>query len=100
MIYFAIYEIFDVKYVVCESFFSIAYHRFLLLFCFFPTDELKKLVGYKAVDDYVKSGMVVGLGTGSTAYFAVERGLIIMIYMHLSVALFLDILHIILFHRM
>lgn len=36
-------------------------------------DELKKLVGYKAVDDYVRSGMVVGLGTGSTAYFAVER---------------------------
>jgi ribose 5-phosphate isomerase len=25
------------------------------------------------VDDYVRSGMVVGLGTGSTAYFAVER---------------------------
>merc|ERR1711972_965608 len=37
-----------------------------------PADELKKQVGYKAVDDYVKSGMVVGLGTGSTAYFAVE----------------------------
>ena len=36
-------------------------------------DELKQMVGYKAVDDYVKSGMVVGLGTGSTAYFAVER---------------------------
>ena len=36
-------------------------------------DELKKLVGYKAVDDYVKSGTVIGLGTGSTAYFAVER---------------------------
>ena len=36
-------------------------------------DELKKQVGYKAVDDYVKSGQVVGLGTGSTAYFAVER---------------------------
>jgi len=36
-------------------------------------DELKKLVGYKAVDDHVRSGMVVGLGTGSTAYFAVER---------------------------
>merc|ERR1719329_1377678 len=36
-------------------------------------DELKKMVGYKAVDDYVKSGMVVGLGTGSTAAFAVER---------------------------
>ncbi len=36
-------------------------------------DELKKMVGYKAVDDYVRSGMVVGLGTGSTAAFAVER---------------------------
>ena len=36
-------------------------------------DELKKMVGYKAVDDYVKSGQVIGLGTGSTAYFAVER---------------------------
>merc|ERR1712176_296799 len=36
-------------------------------------DELKKIVGYKAVDDYVKSGQVVGLGTGSTAYYAVER---------------------------
>jgi len=36
-------------------------------------DELKKQVGYKAVDDYVRSGMVIGLGTGSTAYFAVER---------------------------
>lgn len=30
-------------------------------------------MGYKAVDDYVKSGQVVGLGTGSTAYYAVER---------------------------
>jgi ribose 5-phosphate isomerase A len=38
-----------------------------------PTDQAKKLAGYKAVDDHVKSGMVVGLGTGSTAYFAVER---------------------------
>lgn len=36
-------------------------------------DELKKLVGYKAVDDYVRSGTVIGLGTGSTAAFAVER---------------------------
>jgi ribose 5-phosphate isomerase A len=36
-------------------------------------EELKKLVGYKAVDDYVKSDMIVGLGTGSTAYYAVER---------------------------
>jgi ribose 5-phosphate isomerase A len=36
-------------------------------------EELKKQVGYKAVDDYVRSGMVVGLGTGSTAFFAVER---------------------------
>lgn len=35
--------------------------------------ELKKLVGEKAVDDYVKDGMNVGLGTGSTAYFAIKR---------------------------
>lgn len=27
---------------------------------------------YKAVDDYVRSGMIIGLGTGSTAYFAGE----------------------------
>merc|ERR550537_1880302 len=38
-----------------------------------PQDELKRQVGYKAVDDYVKSGTVIGLGTGSTAAFAVER---------------------------
>uniref|UniRef100_A0A7S1AKJ2 ribose-5-phosphate isomerase n=1 Tax=Noctiluca scintillans TaxID=2966 RepID=A0A7S1AKJ2_NOCSC len=36
-------------------------------------EELKRQVGYKAVDDYVRSGTVIGLGTGSTAYFAVER---------------------------
>eukprot|EP00605_Chrysophyceae_sp_TOSAG23-4_P002890 GSChrysophyteH1.ASY1.ANO1.3185.1 assembled CDS len=35
--------------------------------------ELKRQVGYQAVDEYVRSGMTVGLGTGSTAYFAVER---------------------------
>lgn len=35
--------------------------------------ELKQQCGYKAVDEYVRSGMRVGLGTGSTAYFAVER---------------------------
>lgn len=36
-------------------------------------DKAKQLAGYKAVDDFVSSGMVVGLGTGSTAAFAVER---------------------------
>jgi ribose 5-phosphate isomerase A len=35
-------------------------------------DELKKEAAYKAVE-YVKSGMVLGLGTGSTAAFAVDR---------------------------
>ncbi|GAB4835993.1 Probable ribose-5-phosphate isomerase 3, chloroplastic [Ancistrocladus abbreviatus] len=35
-------------------------------------DELKKLAAEKAVDS-VKSGMVLGLGTGSTAAFAVSR---------------------------
>ena len=36
-------------------------------------DALKRDAGYRAVDDHVTSGMAVGLGTGSTAYFAVER---------------------------
>ncbi len=36
------------------------------------TLELKKLAGYRAVD-FVESGMVVGLGTGSTAIWAVRR---------------------------
>jgi ribose 5-phosphate isomerase A len=35
--------------------------------------SLKKRVGYQSIDSYVRSGMKVGLGTGSTAYFAVER---------------------------
>ncbi|KAI3951201.1 hypothetical protein MKW92_046352 [Papaver armeniacum] len=35
-------------------------------------DDLKKLAAYKAVD-YVESGMILGLGTGSTAYYAVNR---------------------------
>lgn len=35
-------------------------------------DELKKQAAWKAVD-YCKSGMVIGLGTGSTAAFAVDR---------------------------
>lgn len=38
-----------------------------------PTpDDLKKIAAYKAVE-YVHSGMVVGLGTGSTARHAVDR---------------------------
>ncbi|CAN4081083.1 unnamed protein product [Withania somnifera] len=35
-------------------------------------DELKKIAAYKAVE-FVESGMVVGLGTGSTAKHAVEK---------------------------
>jgi hypothetical protein len=35
-------------------------------------DELKQQAAFKAVE-YIKSGMVVGLGTGSTAAFAVAR---------------------------
>jgi len=36
-------------------------------------DALKREVGYRSIDEHVRSGMVVGLGTGSTAYFMVER---------------------------
>lgn len=37
-----------------------------------PQDELKQKAAWRAVD-YVKSGMKLGLGTGSTAAFAVDR---------------------------
>ncbi|MBP6020994.1 MAG: ribose-5-phosphate isomerase RpiA [Candidatus Methanomethylophilaceae archaeon] len=37
------------------------------------TASMKKLVAEKAVDDYIKDGMVVGLGTGSTAHYAIKR---------------------------
>jgi ribose 5-phosphate isomerase A len=36
------------------------------------TEELKKKAAHRAVE-YVSSGMVIGLGSGSTAKFAVER---------------------------
>lgn len=39
---------------------------------FLTQDELKKIAAYKAVE-FVESGMVVGLGTGSTAKHAVDR---------------------------
>lgn len=40
-----------------------------------PLDStaMKKLVAEEAVNRYVKDGMNVGLGTGSTAYFAIKR---------------------------
>jgi ribose 5-phosphate isomerase A len=37
------------------------------------TANLKQLAAEKAVDDFVKDGMTVGLGTGSTAYYAIKR---------------------------
>lgn len=38
-------------------------------------DELKKQVGYKAVDDYVKSGTVVGLGKEPSCLLSVSLSL-------------------------
>ncbi len=38
-----------------------------------PIEEQKRAVGYAAVDRFVRDGMLIGLGTGSTAYFAIER---------------------------
>ncbi|XP_031478070.1 probable ribose-5-phosphate isomerase 2 [Nymphaea colorata] len=35
-------------------------------------DDLKRIAAYRAVE-YVESGMVLGLGTGSTAAYAIER---------------------------
>lgn len=36
-------------------------------------DEQKQSAAYAAVDGYVESGMTVGLGTGSTAFWVVKR---------------------------
>jgi ribose 5-phosphate isomerase A len=38
-----------------------------------PDDKQKREAAFAAVERYVESGMVVGLGTGSTATFAVRR---------------------------
>ena len=38
-----------------------------------PKEAAKRLVGFAAVDRYVEAGMCVGLGTGTTAYWAVKR---------------------------
>ena len=35
--------------------------------------NLKKIAAERAVNEYVKDGMKVGLGTGSTAYYAIKR---------------------------
>ncbi|MBV8148231.1 MAG: ribose-5-phosphate isomerase RpiA [Candidatus Eremiobacteraeota bacterium] len=36
-------------------------------------DPAKRAAGYAAVDRYVRNGMCIGLGTGTTAYWAIER---------------------------
>ena len=36
-------------------------------------ERAKRDVGYRAVDDYVRDGTCIGLGTGTTAYYAIER---------------------------
>lgn len=37
------------------------------------SNELKRACGYAVVEQQLRSGMTVGLGTGSTAFYAVER---------------------------
>ncbi|MCQ2085640.1 MAG: ribose 5-phosphate isomerase A [archaeon] len=36
-------------------------------------NQMKKLAGEKAVEQFVKDGMTVGLGTGSTAYYVILK---------------------------
>jgi len=36
-------------------------------------ENLKKMVAEKAVEDYIRDGMTVGLGTGSTAYYVIKK---------------------------
>ncbi len=39
-----------------------------------PSDDAaKRAAGYAAVDRYVRAGMCIGLGTGTTAFYAIER---------------------------
>ena len=38
-----------------------------------PREAAKRLVGTAAVDRFISGGMCVGLGTGSTAYWAIKR---------------------------
>jgi ribose 5-phosphate isomerase A len=45
----------------------------LLYILIIGRDHLKSSVGYKAVDDYVQPGYTVAIGSGSTAYYAIER---------------------------
>ena len=43
-------------------------------FAMFENDDpAKRAAGFAAVDRYVRDGMCVGLGTGTTAYWAIER---------------------------
>jgi ribose 5-phosphate isomerase A len=37
------------------------------------SDPAKRAAGYAAVDEYVVDGTCIGLGTGTTAYWAIER---------------------------
>ncbi|XP_059620111.1 ribose-5-phosphate isomerase [Phlebotomus argentipes] len=36
-------------------------------------DEAKRIAAYKAVDEFVRSGQIVGIGSGSTVVYAVDR---------------------------
>jgi ribose 5-phosphate isomerase A len=38
-----------------------------------PVDECKRAAGFAAVDRFVRDGMCIGLGTGTTAFWAIER---------------------------
>lgn len=38
-----------------------------------PIEKAKKKAGYTAVDEFVEHGMVLGIGSGSTVVYAVER---------------------------
>lgn len=38
-----------------------------------PLESAKKIAAYRAVDDYIKNNYVVGVGSGSTVVYAVDR---------------------------
>src|SRR5690348_7926043 len=62
------------KFVVYYTFRSYNVKRMIYMLCYLwgIFMELKKIAGIKAAE-YIEDNMILGLGTGSTAYYMIER---------------------------
>ncbi|XP_017778550.1 PREDICTED: ribose-5-phosphate isomerase [Nicrophorus vespilloides] len=52
---------------------SINFSRLRSAICDMSLEDAKRIAAYKAVDEYIKDGMVIGVGSGSTVVYAVDR---------------------------